>query len=64
MIDFVRRGYNRDGDDLAQINLLMVTSENTHLPIYYRILSGSIKDVPALKESVGNLKLLVRPHFK
>lgn len=58
MIDFVRRGYNRDGDDLAQINLLMITSENTHLPIYYRILSGSIKDVSTLKESVGNLKLL------
>lgn len=58
MIDFVRRGYNRDGDDLAQINLLMITSENTHLPIYYQILSGSIKDVSTLKESVGNLKLL------
>lgn len=58
MIDFVRRGYNRDGDDLAQINLLMVTSEKTCLPVYYRILSGSIKDVSTLKESIGNLKLL------
>lgn len=58
MIDFVKWGYNRDGDDLPQINLLMITSENTHLPIYYRILSGSIKDVSTLKESIGNLKLL------
>lgn len=58
MIDFVRRGYNRDGDNLAQVNLLMVTSEKTHLPIYYRILSGSIKDVSTLKESIGNLQLL------
>lgn len=58
MIDFVRWGYNRDGEGLAQINLLMITSENTHLPVYYRILSGSIKDVSTLKESVGNLKLL------
>ncbi len=58
MIDFVRRGYNRDGDDLAQVNLLMITSEHTHLPVYYRILSGSIRDVSALKESIRNLKLL------
>lgn len=58
LIDFVRRGYNRDGDDLAQINILMLTSEKTHLPVYYRILSGSIKDVSTLKESIGNLKLL------
>lgn len=58
MIDFVRRRYNRDRDNLAQINLLMITSEKTHLPVYFRILSGSIKDVSALKESIGNLKLL------
>ena len=58
LIDFVRWGYNRDGDDLAQINLLMLTSEKTHLPVYYRIFSGSIKDVTTLKESIENLKLL------
>lgn len=57
MIDFVRWGYNRDGEDLAQINLLMLTSENTHLPVYYRILSWSIRDASTLKESIRNLKL-------
>lgn len=58
LIDFVRWGYNRDGEDLAQVNLLMVTSESTHLPVYYRILSGSIKDVSTLEESIGNIKML------
>ena len=58
LIDFVRWGYNRDGEDLPQINILMLTSETTHLPVYYRILSGSIKDVSTLKESIRHLKLL------
>ena len=44
-IDYIRWGYNRDGEDLPHVNLLMMTSEESHLPIYYRILSGSIKDV-------------------
>jgi len=57
LIDYVRWGYNRDGDDMAQINVLMMTSESTHIPVYYRILSGSIKDVSTLQESIGNLQL-------
>lgn len=57
-IDFVRWGYNRDGEDLPQINLLIVTSEDTRLPVYFRILSGALKDVSSLKESLKNLDLL------
>lgn len=58
LIDFIRWGYNRDGEGLPQINLLMITSEESHLPIYYRVLSGSIKDVSTIEESLGNLNLL------
>ena len=54
-IEFVRWGYNRDGDDLPQINLLMVTGENSHMPLYYRIIPGSIKDVRTLRESLKNM---------
>lgn len=57
-IDYIRWGYNRDSEDLPQINLLMVTSEETHLPIYYRILSGSIRDVSTISESIAGFKLL------
>ena len=57
-IDYIRWGYNRDGEDLPHVNLLMMTSKESHLPIYYRILSGSIKDVSTIDESLANLKLL------
>lgn len=57
-IDYIRWGYNRDGEDLPQLNLLMVTSEETHLPIYYRILPGSIRDVSTINESLADFRLL------
>ena len=37
-IDYIRWGYNRDGEDLPHVNLLMMTSEESHLPIYYRMI--------------------------
>ena len=55
-IEFVRYGYNRDGENLPQINLLMITGEKSHLPIYYRIIPGSIKDVSTLEESLEHMK--------
>lgn len=58
LIDYVRRGYNKDGEDLPQVNLLMLTSEKTRLPIYYRILSGSIKDVSTIHESLAEFRIL------
>lgn len=58
LIDFVRKGYNRDGETLEQVNLLMVTSEQNRLPIYYRLYSGSINDVSTLKESLSALELM------
>ena len=57
-INFVRWGYNRDGEDLPQINLLMVTGIESHLPLYYRMLPGSLKDVNSVLESLKNFKLL------
>jgi len=57
-IDYIRWGYNRDGENLPHVNLLMLTSEESHLPIYYRILSGSIKDVSTINESLASLESL------
>lgn len=57
-MDFVRYGYNRDNESLPQVNLLMVTGEESHLPLYYRLIPGSIKDVSTLKESLAHFELL------
>lgn len=56
-IEFVRWGYNRDGEDLPQVNLLMLTGEKSRMPVYYRIIPGSIRDVSTLRESIKNLEL-------
>ena len=45
----VRYGYNRDGERLPQVNLAMLFGEKTRLPVYYKSLPGSIKDVSTLK---------------
>ncbi len=55
LIDFVRWGYNRDGEKLPQINLLMLTGVTSHMPLYYRIIPGSIKDVNTLEDSIANI---------
>ncbi len=57
-IDYIRWGYNRDGENLPHVNLLMLTSEESRLHIYYRILSGSIKDVSTIDESLASLESL------
>jgi hypothetical protein len=38
------RGYNRDGENLSQINLCLLFGEETQLPVYQTIYSGSIMD--------------------
>jgi transposase len=50
--EYVRNGYNRDGEDLPQINLCMLLGEESGLPTYFEVLPGSIKDVSALKNVV------------
>ena len=50
----VERGYNRDGDDLAQFNLGMFCNERTKLPIYYNRYNGSITDKANLSYALAN----------
>jgi len=49
-------GYNRDGDSLPQINLALVVAKATRLPIWYRMLPGSIPDVASLKGTSAMLR--------
>ena len=45
LIDDVAYGYNRDHDDLPQINICMLMGEKSLLPIFQIVYEGSIRDV-------------------
>jgi len=53
LIDDVEWGYNRDNEDLAQINLCMLMGETSRLPIYQTEYSGSLKDVTTLATTMA-----------
>ena len=48
-ISYIEWGYNRDGEDLAQLNIGLVYCEEKKLPVCYFIYPGSIVDVTTLK---------------
>ncbi|GHT48175.1 IS4 family transposase [Spirochaetia bacterium] len=48
----VEWGYNRDCENLPQINLCMLLGETSRLPIFQMIYNGSLKDVSTLKTSL------------
>ena len=47
-LSLIEWGYNRDKEDLPQLNLNMVYSRETHTPLYYRLIFGSVPDVSTL----------------
>jgi len=49
MIQYIEYGYNRDKENLPQINLALVFGEKSRLPVYSRVYPGSIKDVSTLR---------------
>jgi hypothetical protein len=48
----VMYGYNRDREKLPQINLLMIVSQTSKLPIWYEQLPGAISDPTTIKDTV------------
>jgi transposase len=52
----VERGYNRDGDDLAQYNLGMFCNESDRMPLYYNRYNGSLTDKTNLAHVLSNAK--------
>jgi transposase len=52
----VERGYNRDGDNLAQYNLGMFCDEFTKTPLYYNRYNGSLTDKTNLAYVLANAK--------
>lgn len=56
--EYVKYGYNRDGESLPQINLAMLFGQKSRLPAYYRRMQGNISDVATLKTTVKALDFL------
>lgn len=56
LIDDVEWGYNRDHDNLAQVNLCLLMGETTRLPIYQSLYSGSQKDVRTLTTTLARFE--------
>ena len=59
--EYVRMGYNRDGEKLPQVNLAMVYGQKSHLPVTYRVLPGAIPDVKALSALLETFRKLEFP---
>jgi transposase len=51
-IDDLEWGYNRDGENLKQINLCLLSGETSRLPVFQAICQGSIRDVNTLKTTI------------
>ena len=49
---FLEWGYNRDGENLEQINIGSIHCRKTSLPMFYRLFPGSITDVTTIKNSI------------
>lgn len=52
-MDIAEYGYNRDHEKwLKQINLAVVTDKESHLPLAFRILNGSLSDSQTLDDTI------------
>jgi len=56
--EYVRWGYNRDNENLPQINLAMLYGQKSGLPAYYRRLPGNIADTKTLQTTMETLDFL------
>ena len=48
-LEMAEWGYNRDGENLPQVNLALVSDSRRGRPLWYRPLPGSVPDVSTLK---------------
>jgi len=52
-VDLAQKGYNSDLEFTPQINLLFIFSAEAKLPLFYRILPGSVRDVATMKTTIA-----------
>jgi transposase len=58
LIDSVEWGYNRDGENLPQINICLLMGYQSRYPVYQSVYSGSLKDVTTLKTTLQTFRAL------
>jgi len=46
--EYLKYGYNRDGESMKQLNLALLFGQRSQLPVYYDRLPGNISDVSTL----------------
>ena len=51
-------GHNKDGDDIPQINYMLVCDEISGLPIYAKVYKGNVVDVTTVKNLLAELKIM------
>ena len=52
-MSLAQKGYNSDLEFIPQINLLFIFSQDKKLPLFYRILPGSVRDVATMNATMG-----------
>jgi transposase len=58
LIDSVEWGYNRDGENLQQINICLLMGYQSRYPIYQTVYGGSLKDVTTLQTTIQSFRAL------
>jgi transposase len=56
LINLFEYGYNRDRNDLPQINYAVVIDKGNNIPVMFDVYSGSVVDVSSLKNTIEKLK--------
>lgn len=56
--EYLKYGYNRDGEKLKQINLAFLLGQKSQIPVYYQRLPGNISDVTTLHNLLKTLNYL------
>jgi transposase len=52
-IEMTNWGYNRDGENLPQVNLCLLLGERARLPVFQMLYQGSLKDVSTFKTTIA-----------
>lgn len=63
-IDIVRAGYNRDHENLEQINLALLIGSKTYRPVFFSLLPGNINDKASLNRFVATVKAVGFTEFR
>jgi transposase len=56
LINHVEAGYNRDGENLEQVNICLLFGQKSGLPVYSSLYSGSLNDVTIFKSFIEQVE--------